>query len=205
MKLEHWMQLIFSTVILGALGFIVVNMFDMKGTLSSVSVKVETTDQRLARIANTLPEVKARIAWEEINYPLSGFVMATIPKETTKDKWTSSVMLYDAKNGQLQSFSLTLDKNHKDFLAYVVAGKVRSDNAYDPSFAELALYSSKEKEPVSIPATLNAHTSFVLRNADIGLYSTYLKEITGQEPQVKSLGQLRNWKEVAAQLNKVIR
>src|SRR5438309_4304759 len=98
MKLEQWMQLVFSTVILGAIGFLGIHLFDMKGTLSSVSVKLDTTDQRLARIADTLPEIRARIAWEEINHPLAGFVAATIPKETAKGKWKSDVKLYDAES-----------------------------------------------------------------------------------------------------------
>jgi hypothetical protein len=203
MKIEHWMQLLFGGVILSTLGFLGVNLFDMKGTLSSVSVKVDTTDQRLTRIADTLPEVKARIAWEEVNNPLSGFVAASIPTETGKDKWTTYVKLYDSRSGKLLTYSLTQNKNHKDFLAYVVAGKVRETNAYAPSFAEMAIYSNKEKLPISIPASINAHTSFVLRNEDISSYSTYLKDVTGKDPNVKDLGQLRNWEDIAAKLDDI--
>lgn len=201
MKLEHWMQLIFGTVILSGLGFLVTNLFDMKGTLSSVSTRVDTTDQRLTRIADTLPEVKARVAWEEINKPIAGFVVATVPKETENGKWESSVKLYDAKSGKLQTYSLAVETNQKDLLTFAIAGKIRAESAYDPTFAELASYSVTEKETVSIPATVNPNTSFVLRQADISKYSSYLKQVTAQDPTVKDLGLLRNWKEVAEKLD----
>lgn len=203
MKLEYLIQSLFGVVIVGILGFLGSNLFDMKGTLSSVSVKVDTTDQRLTRIADTLPEIKARIAWEEINNPLTGFVASTIPTETGKDKWTTLVKLYDSHSGKLLTYSLTQNKNQKDFLAYAVAGKVKDANAYAPSFAEMELYSNKEKIPTSIPANINAHTSFVLRNDDISSFSAYLKEVTGQEPKIKDLGVLRNWEDVSVKLEEI--
>jgi len=203
MQLEHWLQLLFGTVILGTLAFFGTHLFDMRGALSGIVTKLDSTDQRLTRIAKTLPEVQARIAWEEINNSLAGFIATTVPKKTEENKWVSSVKLYDATTGELRTFSLTLPKNHKDFLAYVVAGKVRETNAYAPSFSELAVYSAKERELLSIPEILNSSTSFVLRKVDIDQYSKYLKEVTGQEPQLRMVGHLQNWKEVSAKLGDI--
>lgn len=203
MKPEYMIQALFGVVIVGFLGFLANNLFDMKGTLSSVSVKVDSTDQRLTRIADTLPELKTRIAWEEIHKPLSGFVASTIPTETGKDKWTTQVKLYDSHSGKLLIYSLTENKKQKDFFAYGVAGKVREINAYAPSFAEMETYSNKQEFPVSIPASINAHTSFVLRSEDITAYSAYLKDVTGQEPKIIDLGILRNWEAVAVKLDEI--
>lgn len=61
MKSEHWMQIIVGGIILTAIGFLGSNLFDMKGILSSVKTKVDATDSRVTRIAETLPEVKARV------------------------------------------------------------------------------------------------------------------------------------------------
>ena len=176
---------------------------DIKETLSAVSMSASSSDERIGRIAAAVPDLKAKVAWEEVNFPLSGFVVATVPQRTDDNKWISSVKLYETETGKLQTYSLTLDENRKDFLAFVVAGKVRTGNTYAPSFAELAIQSNNEKAPVFIPASFNAQTSFVLRNADISEYSTFLKNITGQDPEVRKLGKLRNWKEVSQKLEEV--
>lgn len=191
MTIEQKIELLFGTVILAVLGYLASNQFDMKGTLSTVSTKVESTDQRVSRIADTLPDIKARIAWEEINYPLAGFVAATVPVETKGNKWITSVNVYDAKTGSLKSWEIKLDKNHKDYAAFVLAGIVRSNNPYNTSFAELAHFSGKEKTPVSIPAFINAHTSFIIRTGGIDEYAMYLQQMTSENPTVKALGPVK--------------
>lgn len=203
MKLEHWMQLLFGTVIIGGLAFLSVNLFDMKGILSSVSTKVEDTDKRLGRIADTLPEVKARIAWEEINTPISGFIATTLPQETDTNKWRSSVKVYDARTKQLLSYSVTLSNNDKYSLAYSIAGRVRAENEYGPTFAELVEYSKREREPVAIPNTVLTSTSFVLRKSDVEKYSEFLRDFTGKEPTIQNIGHVGNWKEVSVKLTEL--
>jgi len=200
MKSEHWLQILIGIVILGAIGFLLKNQFELKGTLSSVSTQVEATDNRVARIANTLPEVRVRVAWEEVNSPLAGFVAASIPQKGENGKWTTDVMLYDANSQQLNSFCASFNENQKDSLGYTVAGKVRTENPYDPSFYELARYSSKLKESVTIPVNINSTASFVLRKADIGEYTIYLKKLTGKDPKVENIGKIKNWKELADKL-----
>lgn len=197
MSIEQKIELLFGTVILAVLGYLVTNLFDMKGTLSTVSTKVDSTDQRVTRIADTLPDIKARIAWEEIHYPFTGFVATTIPLKSKNDKWATKVKVYDAKTGDLKTWEIQLDKNHKDFAAYVLAGKVRSANPYNTSFAELAIFSSNEKSPVEIPPNINAQTSYIIRVADIDEYATYLQQMTTDKPTVQTLGPVKNWQDLA--------
>lgn len=126
MSLEKIIELIFGTIILGVVGFIGVQLFDMKGTLSSVSAKVESTDSRVSRIAETLPEVKARVAWEEVNEPLKGFVLKIKnDAENNKSGQTETIWkTYNAESEILKTYKIALSDRHKEHVINVIAGKI---------------------------------------------------------------------------------
>lgn len=203
MDIDKKIEILFGTILLGVLGYLAVNQFDMKGTLSAVSTKIDSTDQRVSRIADTLPDLRARVAWEELNYPFTGFVASSTPRKVADQKWETDVKIYDVKTQELKSWTFTLNEAHKDFVTYVVAGKVRAENPYNTSFAELASYAEKEKELGQMPATINAHTSFVIRSGDLSEYSEYMKKITKEDPTVRVLGQLNNWKELSNKFDEI--
>lgn len=201
MKLEHWMQIIIGSAILGTLGFLGRNQFDIKGKISSVDTKVILTDQRVSRIADVLPEVKARVAWEETNYQMTGFIISTKPEKINTNIWRTYVKLYDAKENNLKLYTLALDKKHKDFLPYVITGKVRSSTCNVTSFTELATYSSEQKESVMFPVAYNPHTSFLFRKDGVEEYDVYLSQITEEEPITLKTCQMNTWKDIVIQMD----
>jgi hypothetical protein len=203
MNLEQWMQLVFGAAILGVTGFLGTQLFDMKGVLSQVSTKVESTDSRVSRIADTLPEVKARIAWEEVNRPITGLIISTNPKQVEGTKWATSVKLYDAAKGVAKTYTLVLDARHKHHLRYVVAGHLRDTDAYAPSFQELASFSGDLKELVTFPTSIDVKTSYALRLNNIGEHFRYLEQITEQKPIVSKVPVIKNWKDLVAKLGQV--
>ena len=200
---EKWMEIVVGGIIVALLLFVLSRLYDVQGSLSGVSTKVDATDQRVARIADVLPEVRARVAWEEINEPFTGFVVSAKPKQISQDRWMLSVKLYDATSGNLQTFAIVTTEEHRDFLTYFVAGKVKERNPNDPSFADLASYSSQEKVALTIPNEMNSGMSFVLRKEQIPGLSKDLKTITGVEPESRTLGKVKTWKELAPKLREI--
>lgn len=185
------------------LGFIGANMFYMRADLSSVMAKADSTDERVERIAGVLPNIQARVAWEETNGPISGFVATSFPRKISEEVWGVSVNLYDAKSGELKTYTLTSKEDRKDTLGLLVAGKVTTTNSLASSFAEMEAYSGSEGTVEEIPERLDARTSFILRKVNIKDYSDYLEKISNGEPETKEIGVLANWKEVSKNFDSI--
>lgn len=205
MKLEHWMQLLVGVVILGSIAFLSNHLFEMKGTLSSVETKVDEYGSRVNRIAETLPEVKARVAWEEVNHAITGFIAVSKPIEGIGSKWVTTAALYDRDSEELSTYSIALDQNHKDFTSYMIAGKLKAEAPYESSFTELVMHSQSLKEPVMIPAELNPNTSFVIRSLDTKELGTYLRTISTDKASTRQIGRIKNWKELSTRLDEIVK
>jgi len=203
MKQEQWIQILVGGVILVTLGFLGSQVFDMKGTLSSVKTKVEETDGRVTRIADTLPDVKVRVAWEEVNHAISGFVVLSQPQLNKEKKWVTAAAVYSRDSEKMKIYSVALDDAHKRYVSYVVAGKLKSDAPYESSFSELATYSAALKQPVTIPSKLDANTSFVLRSADAEELSKFMATLTKEKPKTVDFGKIRNWAELSKDLESI--
>lgn len=204
MKSEHWMQIIVGGIILVTLGFLGSNLFEMKGLLSTVKSKVDTTDNRLARIADVLPEVKARVAWEEVNNPIDGFIAVFDPNPIDNENTVTLTVIYDASSGEIKVHSIELDNNHQNYAAYAIAGKLVSETPYDASFSELAMHSASLKQMVTMPASINAETSFIIRSAKIEDINGFVDTFSSSPPYIKNVGVYRNWGELSPKLNDLL-
>lgn len=200
MKIEYWLQMILGTAILGTLGFFGVNLFDIKGTLGSVETKVDTNAVRVNRIAEILPEMKVRVAWEEINFPIKGFITTSMPQKLDNNEWLTRVAVYDHANNEMKVFSMQLDENHKNLVGYAVAGKLRSEYPYDASFEELAEHSASLKEAVTIPEHIDATTSFIIRTGSASEYEAFLANYAKEEPESVEFAEVGSWKELSGKL-----
>lgn len=203
MKPEYWLQLLVGVVILGTLAFLGTNVYDMKGLLSGMTEKVEQTEQRVTRIADALPDVGARVAWEEIHAPLSGFVAVSVPVEGLLGEWSSTIRLYDARTRELQAFQITRSEREKDLARYLVAGRIRAESSVDPTFHELAAFANSHRIPITLPTNLDSQASFVIRRHSIDAYAEFLREFADDEPDRKEIMQLRNWLEVVEELDEL--
>lgn len=94
-----------------------------------------------------------------------------------------------------------MDKAHKNYASYVIAGKLKAENPYDSSFSELAAHSDTLKQPVMLPASINPNTSFVFRSADAEDMSKFIGSLSEDEPKIKRVGKIRNWKELSEKLD----
>ena len=198
MNLEKIIEAIFGVILLSTIGFLAVQIFDMKGNLSTVSAKLESTDNRISRIAEVLPEVKARVAWEEVNEPLRGFVLST---HVNGGRYSAHFKTYNADTSLLKTYTVALSETHKEHLTNVVAGKIRTVDRYAPTFTELAYHSAENKEPVTFPANLNSDASYVIRNTNVEKIDDYLQKISKKKPKVSQIAKVANWKDLSLALD----
>lgn len=203
MKVEHWLQMILGTAILGTLGFFGANLFDIKGTLGSVESKVDANAGRVDRIAEVLPEMKARVAWEEVNFPIKGFVTTSKPKRVSGNRWQTKVGVYDQGTEKMKIFAMQLDESHKNLVGYAVAGKLRSEYPYDASFEELANHSLSLEQAVAIPEFIDASTSFVIRTGSASEYEDFLSNYGDDSPESVEFGAFSSWKELSQELDEL--
>ncbi|MBL1259308.1 MAG: hypothetical protein COB33_002105 [Thiotrichaceae bacterium] len=204
MKIEIWVPIIVGGIILVPLGFLGINVFDMKGTLSSVETKVNSTDNRVSRIADALPGVKARVAWEEFNHAIEGFIVVSKPKRLKSKRWLTTAAVYNRDSNDLKVYSVSLDSAHRNYASYVIAGKLKSENPYESSFTELSNYSDAIQQPVILPGSINQDTSFVLRSADALEMRKFIRTLSDSEPKTKKIKKIRNWKELVANIDELM-
>ncbi len=201
MKLEHWIQTLLGSVILATLGFLSINLFEMKGLVSKVDTKVDMNDKRLSRIADTLPELKVKVAWEEVNYGFSGLVATTNPIETKKGLYKTYVNIYKPGENTANVYAMELKENHKDFLSLVIAGRINSLEGKSVSFEELKNHSAILNEAVIIPPSYNSKTSFLVRKASINKIEEYVKNATGDIPKSIKVNKMYSWSDTYKNLN----
>ena len=92
MEKDTLVQILLGTVILGGLGYLVKEVSEVKVTFKSdvgevktavgtIDTKVTSAIQRVDRIAEALPDVKIRVATEEVNKPIQTMLITTKPFE----------------------------------------------------------------------------------------------------------------------------
>ena len=230
MKQEQWTQLLVGVVILGAIGYLgnlVINMKvtlgsvqtsveeldnrvtritealpDMKVTLGSVQTSVEELDNRVTRIAEALPDLQVRVAWEEVNGEISGFVSLLEP-QLKENGWVTTAAIYNSDSEELKIYSLAGNKPCKKCASYLVVGKLQEDAPRKSSFFKLTAYSNALKQPVTIPAKLDGKTSFVLRSVYPKQLDKFLGTLTDENPQKIAFGKIRNWAQLSKDLDRV--
>ncbi|MFZ5841378.1 MAG: hypothetical protein ACOY3E_00645 [Pseudomonadota bacterium] len=164
MKKETWIELIVGIVILGGLGYLSSRVTDMSQLLGSVDSKVSLTSERLDRIAQALPDVGVRIAYEEVRKPIRTVVITSTPVTKANGSIVATVSVFDLAENKAWTKPVVLtsmqDKQMIGALAWSAA-------EMDPQYASIARmqeYSQTVKADSPIPAFINPSTSFILRN-----------------------------------------
>lgn len=174
MKPEKWLEILVVGIILSGLAWLLVQVFDMKGTVTS-------TAQRLDRIASVLPDIRVRIAQEELSKAIQLAVISTKPVEVSQGEWISAVHVLDTENRRLTTYRVKLQGPNDDRAMVLVTGSVfQSDDRAVP-FSKLQEWSTEAKNPVLLPGYIEMSSSYILRT-DPRMYARLLA-VTQAEPQ----------------------
>lgn len=197
-----WLAGIVLTIVLGALGWLAIQTYEMKGGLSEVkggvavvSGEVRSTSDRVERIAKALPEMNRYIASEDISAPISGMVVFGKPIQNKRGSWLTNLVLLDSKSSVALKYKWPLRGKDDQSAAYLVVGSIKSIDQQAVTFAHLKKSSQEMGAVVSIPASFNTNVSFVLREKSIEEYAETLSKVAGKPERTKINIEASNWSE----------
>lgn len=202
MNIAAWLQGIVGVLVLVPIAVLSTSVIDLNKTLTGIEERVAHTDNRLNRIADQLPKLKSKIAWEETRQAIIGFLVVTKPVRQSTGRWFTTAAIYHRETSELRVFSL-LDTSDKRDASYLVAGKLRSGSPHDVSFTELIQLSAELEESVFLPPNVNRDTSFVLRSADLDTMKEFLETHSQTKVRATRIGRINNWQELVAEFDTV--
>ncbi len=175
MEAKDWMQLLVGVVILGSIAWLGTNLFEMKSSLSVVEV-------RIGDIADEMPAVGKQFAWREVEAPLKGAVLASVPSKQTDGSWGMHVSLLDLQSAERLTYTIALDGEGDRRLPYAIGGTMFEHEKHPVSIGQLQRWSHGLGRSVEVPGILDADNSFVIRRAGMEDCATALTAFAG-EPQ----------------------
>ncbi|MFM7449346.1 MAG: hypothetical protein ACKO24_12210, partial [Leptolyngbyaceae cyanobacterium] len=119
---DLWLPILVGTVVLGGLGYLVVKVSDIGGTLQAVDTKVVSTKERIDRIAEALPDMNIRISNEEIDKSISSALLTTKPFQDKDGKWFVFITLIDPGSKEKSTYKVLLKSKDDNRAVYYIKG-----------------------------------------------------------------------------------
>jgi hypothetical protein len=184
---EKWAELLISALLLPV--FVIV--WTMRGDLSKVDGTLDGVVHRVDRIADSLPDLRVRIASEELSRQPKTLLLTSQPQKKG-NLWSVTINVLDTIRSKRDIYSLVeVDQNQAKFTA---AGLVYTVASGANSFTEMEKYSSDAKQTKFAPPTVEKSASFV-SYTDTGEILANLKRL-GYQPQESYLMpsfKIRDW------------
>lgn len=203
MKTDTIIEIVLGSLILTALGWIAVQTYDLKGSVSAMDSTLNNTAQRVDRIADALPDVKVRVAYEEINRQYEGALVTTKPIETLPDEWASFVHYFDSIDESWFTFKVPLEGQDDDTLKYWMAGIAATSDLHSVSFKELEAMSVEIKQPVVVPSYVDQDASFFWSESSTWLDEAMLESLLSSSEKLQHAGiplETIQWEEMIGEL-----
>jgi hypothetical protein len=155
---EKWAELLVGAILIPFIAAIFAIVWTMRGDLSKVDGTLDSVVHRVNRIAEVLPDLRVRLAYEEINKTPKTLILSTTPYKKG-DAWTVTLNIVDTTNGAKKIYSLQ-EINQKQ-AKFAVAGLVYSIDATANSFTDMEKYSVDVKQAKFAPSIVEKSSSFV--------------------------------------------
>lgn len=183
MDKKDWVQLLVATCILGTLGFLSVNLFEMKATLATVDTRSSKTDERVGRIAETLPEIKSRVAWEELNSRFEALVLTSIALSKEDGAISRKVALYTPAQKRALMYDIEASEESLARSMRLLSGTIYNYDRKAITFADLTELAYEQRFSVLLPTGLDSRNSFVVRSAQFDDLKVILRNASKSEPR----------------------
>jgi hypothetical protein len=161
--------------LLGALlvlgGWIAWQVWDM-------NPKVTETARRVDRIVDALPDVKIRIAQEDLQKRVRLALLTAEPTEIRAGEWAALVELIDFESGKATIFSAKVKGPDDPNISYLVSGLADATAREKLSFVDCSYASSQVGKATAVPAYLDAAASYALIKAS-PRYKVQLRRLFG--------------------------
>ncbi|WP_019605621.1 hypothetical protein [Teredinibacter turnerae] len=183
MDKKDWVQLLVATCILGTLGFLGVNLFEMKGTLATVDTRSSKTDERVGRIAETLPELKSRVAWEELNSRFEALVLTSVALSMNNGAISRRVALYRPTLKKAFMYDIEAPEESLARSMRLLSGTIYNFDRKAITFSDLTELAYEQRFSVLLPTSLDSRNSFVVRSAHLEDLKKILRNASKGEPR----------------------
>ncbi len=128
--------------------------------------RVTSLVARVDRIANALPDVKIRVAREELSRPIPYAIIVSDPYKNSKSEIIKKIAVIDSNKNQAVTFIVPANATTFESVDYMIAGITRKLDPQALTFAQLDAYASEANENLILPAEISPKNSYVLYTAN---------------------------------------
>jgi hypothetical protein len=168
-------------LLLGGVGWLVVQTFDLKGKVSSLDTNLTDTNGRVERLASAMPSVVVRLAQQDLAPPAKTVVVATKPFQDSAHRWASTIVVYDVGKAVATTFSLPLSGQYDRGAYTKAAGAALVTERHALSFKDLETDLRSVQDTTQIADLIVANSSFILRSATADQYMASFKAVHGTD------------------------
>ena len=189
MDTKDWLQILVGVVILGTLAWVSTQIFDIKGTLSKV-------DERVVAIADEMPEIGRYAAWREVDAPIKGALLASLPFKGSDKKWKVTVHILNPNSNETIKYLIPLSDQNDKAVACSLIGNAVLYEREGHSFDRMVYFSRKAGEKVNIPGEIDTKISFIFKEKDPKKLAQMISLIGGHPEYIKYGSTSKKWTEL---------
>ncbi|HXA47387.1 MAG TPA: hypothetical protein VNW52_07140 [Burkholderiaceae bacterium] len=148
--------------------WILIELYRMNASEAKMDAKLNENSVRIDRIAAVLPDVRIKIAKEELSKPISVAVVVRDPAKTTKGKWITAVQVIDNVAKTQSTYALPVNGPDDKEIGWLTGGAATDSDSEAVSFKLMSAWSSDSGVPSWSPSDVLVQSSFVLRKPSTG-------------------------------------
>ncbi len=164
-----------------------------------------TASGRIDRIAAALPDVRIRIAKEELSRPVESAMVVLDPIMTPKGEWITGIHVMDAANKTRSTYLVSAKGSQDKEIACLASGVVFGTDPNALSFKTLAGFSSDIGIPTPLPPYVQEQNSYVLHTSSASFAKTLEDILRGRtviEQTAPISTDFSTWTNLVAELTK---
>ncbi|MGF1610808.1 MAG: hypothetical protein ACFCUQ_15510 [Kiloniellales bacterium] len=163
---QNWLGL----VILALLGWGGTELTSIKERLSALETRQIGVEDRIDRIAEVLPDIRANVSWEGLYGPFKTAVLVSKPHVDMLGSWGMNIHLLNAASGEVQRYWAGMRGPGDDRAIMAVQGWLHGTDPAFISLREIEKYGMEVKKPTIIPGSLIKAASGI-SHAQIGAFT----------------------------------
>jgi hypothetical protein len=156
--MKEWVNSVVFVALIPLLGWMALQLYEMKPT-------VVETSRRVDRIVDVLPQVKVRIAQEDMQKRVKLAFLVADPVEISAGKWVTRLHLFDFGAGRVRTYDIPVKGPDDVSGAYLVTGLANGIGLEKISFADYTAAAAEIGKPKAISSTVDMHASFAIIKA----------------------------------------
>ena len=165
---EKWPEILILVFVVPTFLFVL----NLNNRVSKLEERTLNTSNRVDRIAQSLPDIRAKVAYEMIYAPFASALMTTQPFEDADTIWKTNFHVFDPRTGLLLVYQAQMKDKDDTSAQLMMAGAL---NLYDPNAISLKMIGEAGNEIKVLllaPWQLSVDYSFIMYKGYAELLST---------------------------------